>query len=247
MLTFATTVRIQRYIVNRDAINFRDFEAEAAELNDESIKGTGVLATRDDIAKPIPAYEQDFFYNEVPLGADELGAYIRLFPLSAAAASYLFTLLEVFGDEVAALISPGSIDKNKAWHEDVKGFADLRDPVQLEKAREAFAKHFKATASEVPELAARRIVALKRARNDFAHEGEQTMGFEEFLHDTLAVVCHIAFLTTNKDRISVYPWHDPMNIFEPQSKALLHAGQRALTPPEKLRGTRRPRTPSKRR
>jgi hypothetical protein len=220
MLTFATTVSIQRHIINRHASDFRGFEAEAAELTDrESIKGTGILATRDEIGKSLPVYEQDFFYNEVPLGAHELGAYISSFPLSAAAASYLFTLLEVFGDEVSALINPGSIDKNKAWHESVKGFADLRDVVQLKSAKDAFAKHFNASGSNVPELAARRMVALKRARNDFAHDGSQTMNYDQFLHDTLALVCHIAFLTTDTDRISVYPWEDHMDIFEPQSKA----------------------------
>jgi len=91
--------------------------------------------------------------------------------------------------------------------------------LRVRKAQEAFAKHFKATANEVPKLAAHRIVALKRARNEFAHKGQRTMEFEQFLHDTLAVVCHIAFLTTDYDRISVYPWEDHFDIFKPQSKA----------------------------
>jgi hypothetical protein len=220
MLTFATTVNIQNYIIDRHATDFRGFEAEAAELDDRvSIKGTGVLAKRNEITKQTPYSEQDFFFNEVPLGAHELGAYINAFPLSAAAASYLFTLLEVFGNEVAALVNPGSIHKNKAWHEDVRGLADLRDTVQVETARKAFAKHFAADANDVPELAARRIVELKRARNEFSHEGTHWVDFEQFLHDTLAVVCHIAFLTTDEDRISVYPWEDHLDTFSPQSKA----------------------------
>lgn len=220
MLTFATTVNIQKYIINRRVNDWREFEAEAAFLEEQvRIKGTGVLAERDEITRDIPTTEQDFFYKDVLLAAHELSAYIGRFPLSAAAASYLFTLLEVFGDEVADLVKPDSIRKNKAWHEGVKGFFDLRDPKQVLKAREAFGEHFTATANDVPELAARRMVELKRVRNEFAHEGTQRVDFERFLHDTLAVVCHIAFLTTNENRISVYPWEDHMDTFSPQSKA----------------------------
>lgn len=220
MLRFATTVNIQSYIIDRHATQFRDFEAEAAELEYRlSIKGTGVLAERAKIIKQAPYSEQDFFYDEVPLGAHELGAYIDGFPLSAAAASYLFTLLEVFGDNVAALVKPGSIPKNKAWHEDVKGFADLRDIQQVEKARKAFGKHFSADPKDVPELAARRMVGLKRERNEFAHEGTHWVNYEQFLKDTLAVVCHITFLVTDERRISVYPWEDHLDTFSPQSKA----------------------------
>lgn len=28
-----------------------------------------------------------------------------------------------YGDEVAAIVAPGSINRNKAWHEYIKGFA----------------------------------------------------------------------------------------------------------------------------
>ena len=216
MLIFKTTVDIQKYMSERHAADFREFE-EATAVNQE-FDGAGVLATRENIARAPAFNEQGFFQDEVPLGSHEVGAYINQFPLEAAAGSYVFTLIEGFGDKVAAMVSPGSLDRNKAWHEDVKGFADLRDGVQLWKAREAFGKHFKATADDVPELAARRMVGLKRARNAFAHDGEQEVGFTQFLEDALAVVCHIGFLTTDENRISVYPWEDHMGTFEPQSK-----------------------------
>ena len=90
--------------------------------------------------------------------------------------------------------------------------------MQLRKAREAFGKHFKVQANDVPILAARRMVELKRVRNAFAHNGEEDIGFTRFLEDALAVVSHIAFLTTDENRISVYPWEDYMETFEPQSK-----------------------------
>ncbi|HME27197.1 MAG TPA: hypothetical protein VKI44_38725 [Acetobacteraceae bacterium] len=200
----------------RHAADFRGFEEETSVH--QEFDGAGVLATRENIVKMPTLNEQGFFHDEIPLGSHEVGAYINQFPLEAAAASYVFTLIEVFGNKVAKLVNPNSLDRNKAWHEDVRGFANLGDSMQLVKAREAFGKHFKATVDDVPELAARRMVDLKRARNAFAHDGEQETGFNEFLEDALGVVCHIAFLTTNENRISVYPWEDHLETFEPQSK-----------------------------
>lgn len=219
MLTFATTVNIQRHIIERTTRQFRSFEAKMAELEGYGLASTAIIAIRNTICQSSPLHEEDFFKNDIPLGSHELGAYINQFPLDAAATSYLFTLLEVFGNNVADLISPGGIDRNKAWHEDVKGFADLRDEVQIRKARGAFAKHFKASGDDVSNIAARRTVALKRGRNEFAHKGQQRVDFEQFLRDTLAVVCHILFLTTDENRISVYPWEDHFEIFRPQFKA----------------------------
>jgi hypothetical protein len=216
MLIFKTTVDIQAYMSKRHASAFREFEAETA-VNQE-FDGAGILATRENIAKLPVRHEQGFFHDDVPMGSHEVGAYIDDFPLEAAAASYVFTLVEVFGNKVAEMVSLGSIDRNKAWHEDVKGFADMRDSVQLRKAREAFGKHFLTNVDDVPELAAQRMVELKRYRNAFAHDGETYIGFALFLEYALAVVCHIAFLTTDAKRISVYPWEDHMGTFRPQSK-----------------------------
>lgn len=219
MLTFATTVGVQAYVIGKSATQFREFEAEAATLeNDTAIMGTGIIATPDELAAIKPSYEQSFFHDDVPLGSHELGAYIDLFPLKAAAASHVFTLLEVFRDDVAGIVNPGSINRNKAWHEDIKGFADLRDPVQVTKAREAFAKHFAVTADDVPEIAARRMVSLKGKRNDFAHDGASSIDFRSYLRDALAVVCHITFLVTDLDRLSVYPWEDHLDRFSPQTE-----------------------------
>ena len=191
ILTFATTVRIQKFILHKNETNFREFEEEAAYLeNHESIKGVGVVATRENITSMVPTHEQDFFYDNIPLESYELGAHINSFPLQAASASYLFTLLEIFGNEVATLLNPSSIGRNKAWHEDVKGSTDLNDKVQVRKAQKAFARHLTAAVDKVPELAAYRIIKLKHARNKFAHKGGQAVQFDEFLHDTLAIICH---------------------------------------------------------
>lgn len=214
LLEFKTIYDIQAYLTDRHGRDFRGFEEDTS---DQVFAGVGVLADRANILVVDPFGDADFYHADVPMGSHETGAYIMAFPLAAASASYVFTLIENYGDEIADLVSAGSRDRNKAWHEDLRGFADLRDPVQLTKARAAFAKHFAADPADVPELAARRIVGLKAARNAFAHDGDRSIAFDSFFQDALAIVCHIAFLTTRADRISVYPWEDHMDRFTPQS------------------------------
>lgn len=214
LVEFKTVYDIQRYVTDRHSRDFREFEAETAE---GTFDGAGVISTRDNILKDPRREDDTFYHDEVPMGSHEVGAYIREFPLEAASASYVFTLIEVYGDEVAAIVAPGSINRNKAWHEDIKGFADLRDPVQVQKMCAAFAKHFGANSADVPELAARRMVELKRIRNDFAHDGSGRVSLPSFLTDAIAVVCHIAFLVTDETRISIYPWEDHEARFAPRS------------------------------
>lgn len=85
----------------------------------------------------------------------------------------------------------------------------------MEACHKAFAKHFSAGSADVPDLAASRMVDLKRVRNKFAHVGSNRIDFGRYLHD----VCHIVFLTTDEDRISVYPWEDHRDQFDPLTKA----------------------------
>lgn len=61
------------------------------------------------------------------------------------------------------------------------------------------------------------MVGLKRIRNDFAHQGENLVDTADYLDDTIAVVCHIAFLVTDETRISIYPWEDHDDRFAPMS------------------------------
>lgn len=207
LLEFTTVYDIQRYVTDRHSRDFREFEAATAE---GTFDGARVIATRDNVLKN-PRREDYTSYH------DEVGAYIREFPLEAASASYVFTLIEAHGDEVAAIVAPGSINRNKAWHEEINGFADLRDPVQVQSMRGSFAKHFGAVPADVPELAARRMVELKRIRNDFAHDGLGRVSLSLFLSDATAVVCHIAFLVTDETRISIYPWEDHEDRFDPRT------------------------------
>ena len=201
-------------------MEYSEFEMLLSVLRPEDgVTGTGVIAHRNEFSKAGLKDEMGFLKDGIPLDAQEISAYIDAFPLSESAASYLFTILEVFGNDVAEKIKPGSINKNKAWHEDVRGFADLRDEIQVQKMREAFAKHFQVDPAKVTDLAVHQTVKLKKIRNEFAHDAQARVNFEDYLHTTIAVVCHIAFLVTDEDRFSVYPWEDHLQRFTPQSIA----------------------------
>jgi hypothetical protein len=215
LLTFKLETDLLDYISDRDARDFRSFEEEIAHA--ASIHGAGVLATAADLTRELEPGDEGFFRTDVLLGAHEVGAYIASFPLAAAAASFTFTVLENFGNDVAAITSPSGLDRNKAWHEDVRGFANLGDPVQLKKARAAFGKHFGVSSGDVPEIAARRIVEVKRIRNEFAHDGSRWVSFDSYLEDVLAIICHIVFLVTDERRLSVYPFEDHSGLFTPQT------------------------------
>ena len=91
-------------------------------------------------------------------------------------------------------------------------------PGPLDGGWSGFAKHFSASPNYVPDVAARQMVSIKKKRNDYAHEGSQAISFDDYLRETLAVVCHIAFLTTDEDRLSVYPWEDYLDTFDPRTK-----------------------------
>ena len=220
LLELATEYRVQTYILDGKASGFREFEDEVAQDDSGSrIKGIGLLTDRVGILKEDASADDYLIKGEVPLGSHELGHLINQFPLAAAAASYAFTVMEVYGDEVATLISPGSIPSRQAWHRKIYDDVNLKDIPAVTKAITAFAEAFGANGVDVPPVAVKRIINLKAKRNRFAHKGTQHVNFEDFIADTIAIVCHIAFLTTDVHRLSVYGFEDHMDTFTPQTKS----------------------------
>lgn len=220
LLELATEFRVQTYILDAKASGFREFEDEVGQ--DDSggrIKGIGLLTDRKSILIE-KVYEDDYLIKgEVPLGSHELGHLINQFPLAAAAASYAFTVMEVYGDEVAELVSPGSVPSRQAWHRKIHDDVNLKDLPAVTKAITAFAEAFSAQGVDVPPVAVKRIINLKALRNRFAHKGTRNVDFEDFIADTIAIVCHIAFLTTDVKRLSVYGFEDHLDTFKPRTKA----------------------------
>lgn len=217
LLRLKTIVELQEYILDR-ALRYGDIEKQLAV--DVPIKGAQVFATRENLARE-PWHWSQKFVQEVPVGADELVEYIRTFPLSAAAASYAFSIVEYFGDQVAELVEPGKIKRRNHWHRDVSDETDVCQPEKLFAVRKSFGKAFKADATSVSEAAARHLVELKQIRNALVHQGnikksdiDKSGGDDEhndinlasFLNRALATVCNVAFLVTDDQTISACPW-----------------------------------------
>lgn len=221
LLEFKLSVDLTRYMVDKNNREFRNFEEEIAVS--EEIFGTGVLATPEklELLNPL-GYKDQFLLNEVPLGAHETGEHITIFPLDAAAAAFAFTQLEVFGNEVARIVDEKKLGR-ASWHQDVSdnrqrhGEEEPRPKQSEEVAKAGFARYLGLRADQVPQDAVDRLSAVKAARNAFAHGDHVRVSFDDFLKDVIGVICHIVFLTTGIDRISVYPFEDHFETFEPQT------------------------------
>ncbi len=225
LLQLKLTVDINRYLIDKNAIGYREFEAEIGGGAPE-IYGTGVLATPEKLELYSSYFEDQFLLDEVPLAAHETGEHIGSFPLDAAAAAYAFTQLEVFGNDVARLVDEERLG-DASWHQRVKdnrqrGTDDEPRSIQpLEAARAGFGRYLDLDASQVPPVAVERLVAIKATRNAFAHGDSIHIGFsfDDFLENVIGVIRHIVFLKTGLDRISVYPFEDHYETFEPQTDA----------------------------
>ena len=219
MITLGVSVRIQSYVMDDKTRNFREFESELAQQEGTGpIQGIGLLALREDMVKELPSYEQGIVFKEVPLAVDDLTPMLSGFPLDAAAASYAYTMLEVFGDEASALVHPGSLKGYDSWHKDIYGDMNVKDLQRLTATRKAFCKHFNADPEDVDYGTVKKMIRIKNERNMFAHKGHADVNFERFLEDVMTVVCHLTFLLTDEDRISVYPWEDYEDTFSPTSQ-----------------------------
>ncbi len=58
------------------------------------------------------------------MGSHEVGAYIRGFPLEAASASYVFTLIEVYGNHRASDF-PFDLAETRGWSPSPDGISEL--------------------------------------------------------------------------------------------------------------------------
>lgn len=210
MLRTAATMRVQTYLLNTQAERYREFQAETMHLQHSELSGRGIISTRS-------GNQGEIVEDLIPLANAELCEFLAADSLKAPAASQLFTKLEVFGNDVAEYLE-FEIPKGKAWHTEVSGKTDARDINQMEKAGNGFGKYFGFDARDVPLMAVYRLINLKKLRNEIAHYGKLSVDYDDFLSDVLAVVCDIVYLTTDEDRLSVYPFEDHHGHFAPQSR-----------------------------
>lgn len=210
MLRTAATMRVQTYLLNTQAERYREFQDETVHLQYDVLSGRGIISSRS-------GNQGEVIQDLIPLANAELCEFLPADSLKAPAASQLFTKLEVFGNDVAEYLE-FQIPKGKAWHTEVSGKTDVKDVKQMEKACKDFGKPFGINEKDVPEMAAYRLINLKKLRNEIAHYGKLSVDYDDFLSDVLAVVCDIVYLTTDEDRLSVYPFDDLHDHFAPLSR-----------------------------
>ncbi len=205
-LSFRVAFRAADYLHNDARVNWRDFRDRLH--TGYPVKGVGIKATPSNLE----AFDEDdggFLHLEEDLNPEDASDELPSFPYQAASAAYSFTLLEGYGNDLADIVNPGYVAGRRAWHHGVYGDADLKDPTQLEKAKEGFTKPFNRAASEAKNYAVQRLVNLKRHRNAFMHDAEEGVDFQEFHGMVLGTIAALHFLVIPTEKqLSVYPYFD---------------------------------------
>lgn len=211
LLTFHVSFSSLEYI-HQDAVNnWRELE-ERLHIN-YPIKGVGIKATRTNLGE-INEYDGGFLYAAEDLLPEEITSELQSFPYRAASAAYAFTILEMFGDEIAQIVNPREQKSPRSWHIDVSGKANLSVKTELENARKAFATPFLVPHDDVLPYSVQRLVAIKAIRNKIMHEAISSVDFEQFFAYVLSTVLTIYFLVLPTQlKLSVYPYADHENKF----------------------------------
>jgi hypothetical protein len=185
------------------------------------IEGVGVFATKKNLEKTY-AELGGFLHDEQPLAPEEIIYLLGTFPLHASSAVYAFTLLEEYGNGIVNIVNPGYLSRPRsAWHHAVYRDGSLKGRSQIRKARKAFAAAFGKSERHVHEFAAKRLIAIKDARNQFVHEGYSEIDFSSFLAEVIGTVCYIHFLCVPSEKnLKVYPWSDYTGIWTDSSEPI---------------------------
>lgn len=214
-ITMATLRDFLTFHISHKAIDFIHEEStddwssfEDRLHNDYSIKGVGVIASRNNL-KIIDAEDGGFLYLEEDLYPGEVSAELLSYPYVAASSSYLFTMLELYGDQLVNIVNPNYLRKHQAWHHGVYGDMSLKTKVERDNARKRFSKPFGRKQSSIPLYAVKRLIKLKKQRNIFIHEGQSEMEFNSFFANIIATVLSVYFLLAqNNNEIKLYPYYD---------------------------------------
>ncbi|MEP9389426.1 hypothetical protein [Mesorhizobium sp. KR9-304] len=209
MLEFRASHDLTRYLLDQARTNHRQ---TAAEMHaNYPIKGVGVKATRASLTRH--NFDQPYFIiDDQPLAPEDLFFKVAEYPLDGASCSYLFTLVEEYGNFMVRTFYPDYPPFKKvhtAWHHGVYAGMNLRNPVEMQKAKAAFTRPFGDEGAHISPQAIRRLRQIKEQRNSFAHEAREDFEFKAFFENTIAIVCHIYFLCMpDRKEIGVYPFED---------------------------------------
>ena len=144
----------------------------------------------------------------------EFGALLNDFPLDAAAASYVFTILEGHGNTLVAIANKNyfkqkDVPRNAAWHHLVWGDVDIEDAEKMQLMRRRYGIPFKQTSQSVGMFAPHRLIILKSLRNDFIHDLDDEIIFDRFIALAVGVVCDLEFMLVPESQIiKEFPFED---------------------------------------
>lgn len=205
-LKLHVSMQCSKYLFDKAIINWREFESEIS-IN-YPIKGIGIIGTRMNMENP-DSSEGGFLYTDEPLGGHEVTDELQGFPFETAAAAYLFTALEIFGDEISEILVGPKLRQYDSWHKFAGPNLDFSDKKSLASVAGKIAKIFNTPISAFSENFVSRLVLLKIQRNRFAHVGDEIEDFEQFFEDVILVALAIYFaVLPNEKKIKVYPYQD---------------------------------------
>ncbi|NMM29233.1 MAG: hypothetical protein HHJ12_18640 [Glaciimonas sp.] len=101
-LKLHVSFQCSEYLNDKAIVGWREFEDEIS-VN-YPIKGVGITATRSNLDMVDGEYG-GFLHLEEPLSATSVTDELHGFPYEAAAAAYLFTALEVYGNDILEIVS----------------------------------------------------------------------------------------------------------------------------------------------
>jgi hypothetical protein len=199
LLEFKMKYEVTNYLVEKTRIDWRSIESDL--YTKSPIKANG-LVFRSSNDKGQPAIE----LAKVHLPPEKIVEYLGAFPMDAAAANYIFTLLEIYGDLVVQKTNKRFFERKNRfvnWHHKVFGDADTEDRDMLVKMAHGFGEPFLVAGEEIDKNAVLKLIELKRARNEFAHELDENHRFDVLFGYAIAVIFEIYFLLCPEENILI--------------------------------------------
>lgn len=196
LLEFKFRSDITNYVLQRAQTDWRSTEYV---LRDSPVNALGVILRSYDRSPSGPLVEQK-------ISAETASEYLGAFPLEAAAINYVFTIVELYGDMVVQRTNKKFFKGKRIhtnWHHKVYGDANTeRHDVQVRMAK-AFGEPLLVNGENIDSSVVLKLIELKRARNAFAHQGDERHRFDVLFGYAIDVICEMYFLLREDQSILV--------------------------------------------
>jgi hypothetical protein len=206
LLRFKVTYDIFLQLVHDAQTHWREFE-ERMHWN-YPVKATGVKTIKETMS----SMQSEYLLDEQDLSPEYFHALLAEFPLESAAASYVFSILEMHGDALLRVANRkylNEMPRTASWHYLVYGDANIKKADSLIELTGRYGKPFHQAPMSVEICSVQRLVLLKRARNAFIHELETDIDFNRYFAFAVGVVCDLEFMLVPNSRvIKEFPFED---------------------------------------